>query len=370
MGNIIDYINEYGHLDFIDKPFNDVDGLILSQFSYLKMDGIVPEVGTNSESIELRDIAVHEHLGEMFSDERYAKNNKEFFNALALSRRFGLIRLNHYINLISRKWEMQFSAVCCELSDGTTCVVYRGTDETIIGWKEDFNMAYLTPIPAQIKAVDYLNYVSERISGSFIVGGHSKGGNLSVYAAMKSPIEIRNRITKILSYDGPGFLKETLECSDFADIKSRITKLVPGSSIVGMLLQTQEDYGVVECKHFGILQHDPFNWIVEGDDFVRRSDVKDSFVLQNKVITEWATTTDPQTMRAFSNQLFDVVIKSGIDDLNDIKGNYTELIRQFTLALEDIDDNEKEMLKTIGKSLMSSIIETIKTQSGKARLGE
>lgn len=370
MGNILDYIKEYGHFDFTEKPFNDVDGLILSQFSYLKMDGIVPEVGTSLPPIELRDIAVHDRLEEMFSDERYAKNNREFFNALVLTKRFGLLKLNHYINLISRRWEMQFSAVCVDLLNGTTCVIYRGTDETLIGWKEDFNMAFLTPIPAQIKAVDYLNYVAERISGDIIVGGHSKGGNLSVYAAMKCPKENRDRIIKILSYDGPGFLRETLEGSDFAQIKSRISKLVPGSSIVGMLLQTQEEYKVVECKKFGILQHDPFNWIVEEDDFVRRSDVNEAFLIQNMAITDWAVNTDPEKMRLVSDILLDVLVQSGVNDLNDLKKNHAELIKNFYQAIESIDDDEKEVIKTVAKGLGSSIVEKLKAQQSKVITGE
>ena len=150
------------------------------------------------------------------------------------------IRLNHYIDLISDKWEMQFSAVTAYLADGLTHVLFRGTDETMIGWKEDFNMAFMTPVPAQVKAVDYLHYAAERIRGGFSVGGHSKGGNLAVYSAMKCSRLVRERITSIYSQDGPGFTKETLEDGDFDAIKDRIQKYVPHSSIIGMLFQTQE----------------------------------------------------------------------------------------------------------------------------------
>lgn len=364
MRSIIEYIDKYGEYDFSSKDFSDVDGLILSQFSYLKMDKMVPKVGCD-DYIYLKDIIKHEDYEELYADERYEKNNRELYEKMAASRRFGDIRLGSYINLVSKRFEMQFCAVTCDLPGGKVFVAYRGTDESIIGWKEDFNMAYTTPVPAQIKALDYLNYVSERIKGNFIVGGHSKGGNLAVYAAMKISPAVSDRIDRIYSYDGPGFTKKILSESDFARIEDRVLKFVPHSSIVGMLLQNQEKYVVVEAKHLGLLQHDPYNWVVENDDFVRLDDVSEVMMLQNQSVNEWAQETDAEAMRIFVDQLYDIIESTGVEDLNDFKGNFADFIYKFTIGIEKLDEEQKALMKKVLKSLVNSFIETVKNQSSK-----
>lgn len=364
MNNILEYINEYGNNDFTQKPFSNVDGLILAQFSYLKMDDIVPSVGENKAPVELRDIAFSDKLDDMFKDERYAKNNREFFNKLCSSKRFGTIRLNHYINLVSRKWEMQFSAVCCMLPNGPACVVYRGTDENMIGWKEDFNMAFNPVIPAQQKALSYLSYIAERITGDFIIAGHSKGGNLSEYVTIKCPKVTRDRIIKAYSYDGPGFLPGIISDDEYSILNEKLIKLVPRSSIVGMMLQSLEEYSVVESRNFGILQHDPFNWVVKDDDFVYRDDIREIYALQNSSINEWAIGSDPEQMRAFVNQLFDIFVECGVNDLNDFKGNYAEILLRFTTVIDKMESDQKELMKSVVKNLLDTFIETVKEQTG------
>lgn len=331
---------------------------------------MVPLVGSSDEYINLKDMANSSYVEELFVDERYAKDNRELFKAMVESNRFGSIKLGHHINLVSKRWELQFSAVCCVLSNGKTCVIYRGTDETIIGWKEDFNMAFTTPIRAQITSVDYLNYIAERVPGEFIVAGHSKGGNLAVYAAMKCPQQTRDRITKIYSFDGPGFTKEALADGAFDKIEDKICKLVPQSSIVGMLLQNQEDYHVVECASVGILQHNPFNWIVDGDDFVYRDDIRQMYRVQNDFIDKWTENTTPDEMRVFVDEIYNVLNYVGIENLNDFRGNYAELIKKFTHAIEDIQDEHKIILKLVFKHLLDAFISTLKNQPGISILNE
>ena len=368
MKNILDYIDNYGHLSFEEKEFGKVDSLILSQFSYLKMDEVVPKVGTLAPSVKIKDIAKSDELAGLFADERYARENMELFDKMATSRRFGEAQVNHYINLVNRKWEMQFSAVTIYLAPGITHVAFRGTDETVIGWKEDFNMAYTTPVPAQVKAVDYLHYVSERIKGDFSVGGHSKGGNLAVYAAMKCSDRTRERITRIDSHDGPGFTKETLADGDFDRIKSRVEKFVPHSSVIGMLLQSQEEYRVIQARSFGILQHDPFNWIVEGDDFVYRDDIANHSALSDASINEWAERADDKELRAFINKLFDIFVKCNVYDLNDLKGNRLNLMANVLETSMDLSDEDKvrvrRLVGILASSIKNQLVNQIKEQFG------
>lgn len=370
MKDIIEYAENFGERDFDAKAFNYVDSLILSQFSYLKLDRLVPCVGTCRESVAISDLKDMPDSEDMFSDERYAKSFRKFYDVLAKSRRFGDIRLNHYINLINRKWEMQFSAVTCYLPDGSVHVVYRGTDETLIGWKEDFNMAYITPIPAQVKAVDYLNYVAERIRGDFSVEGHSKGGNLAVYAAMKCPKATCDRIVAIYSHDGPGFPEAALSEDDFMRVKSRIVKLVPRSSIIGMLLQSQEEYQVIASKSFGILQHDPFNWIVDGDDFIYLPEIAEHCKIKNATINEWAAGTDATDLRKFVDIIFDVFTKAGITDLNELGGNPIELMKKFYAATDGLDEKHKEFVKEVLRGLLEVFKDQLISQSGISLISE
>ena len=363
LGNIIDYVKKYGHLSFEDKQFNKVDALILSQFSYFKLDDHIPAVGTMLPDVSIKSIAASDNVLSLFTDERYKKNNMELFEAMAASKRFGEIKLNHYIDVVSNKWEMQFSAVTA-YAGNIVHVIFRGTDETVIGWKEDFNMAFMTPIPAQVKAVDYLNYVAERINGDFSVGGHSKGGNLAVYSAMKCSKTVRDRITLIFSQDGPGFTRQTLEDADYDAIKDRILKYVPRSSIVGMLLQTQENYKVIEAASIGILQHDPFNWIVQDDDFVYRDDVAGRYVITDTSVNEWAKHADPEEMKIFIDKIYEVFVAAEVTDLNDFKGNISTLMRKAKRVLDNMDSEEKKRIKTVMSVLFLSVKEQIKERVG------
>ena len=358
MKNIIDYIGNYGELSFAEKEFNKVDALILSQFSYLKFEGLVPEVGTFLPPVSIRDIAGKDNAADLFADERYAKQNTELFEAMSRSKRFGDIGINHYIDLLSNRWEMQFSAITAYLDENTTHVVFRGTDETVIGWKEDFNMSFMTPVPAQVKAVDYLHYAAERIRGDFSVGGHSKGGNLAVYSAMKCSRLVRDRIRLIYSQDGPGFTKETLEDADFDAIADRIEKYVPHSSIIGMLLQSQEEYKVIEARSIGILQHDPFNWVVEGDDFVYRDDIAGRYVISDSSVNEWTKRADPEEMRTFFDKIYEVFEQAGVTDLNDVKGNLASIAQKAKEVADNMDEEDKKRIKAV----LAVFIDSVKDQ--------
>lgn len=204
MATILEYLKQYGDYSLEEKPFCDVDSLVLSQLSYLKFDGIVRD-RVNGASVSMKDIADHADYDKLYADERYRKDNTALFTGIINSRRFGKMRLWNYVNLIEPERESQFSAVVCGLSKELTYVVFRGTDENIVGWKEDLNLAFSKPVPGQLHSVPYLEQAARTIDGSFYVGGHSKGGNLAVYASMYCSAAVRERIGRIYDHDGPAF---------------------------------------------------------------------------------------------------------------------------------------------------------------------
>lgn len=215
MGNIMDYIEWRGDLPFTQSEFNDVDNLILACFSYVNLDGI-PEAASQN-GIELK--ALTEKFLRLHT-EKELKEDKSFIRfapfmmlEMAKTERFGQCVIRNYVNEIVAEEAQQFSAVEICLSDGTSYISFRGTDDTIVGWKEDFNLS-TGVVPAQERAVEYLRRIAGSLQEMVRVGGHSKGGNLAVYGAVMCK-EIHPwilQITQMTDRDFPGnfwnFLKQ------------------------------------------------------------------------------------------------------------------------------------------------------------------
>ena len=355
MGTIIDYVREYGCYTFEEKPLNEVDSLVLSQFSYLKFDGLVPGLFDHKRAVSIGYLNQHEQKDKLFVDKRFADSNYALFTAMCNSFRFGKMKMNYYINEINLEEETQFAAITFYLGKGCTYVAYRGTDETIVGWKEDFNMAFLAPVPGQLKSVEYMKKMAWRIWGKFYVGGHSKGGNLAVYASMNCMPRLQKRILGVYTHDGPGFRPEILESADFSRIENKVHKNVPQSSIVGMLLQSQESYSIIESTSFGMLQHDPFTWIVEKDHFKKVDKRYESQLFMDETLNEWILQMDEEEMHFFVDTLYQVISAADIDNLIDFSDNWKEKVNSIVEALKELDDVSKEMMKRIVKSLFDSI---------------
>lgn len=348
--NITRYVKINGNKTFDELPLNPVDSLILSQLSYLKFDGVDDRIYLNNEGVCIKDIAESDKVADLFGDVRYANVNKGLFDAAAASERFGTIKLSNYVDIIDADAEIQFSAVTATCSNGLTYVVYRGTDDNLVGWQEDFNMIYKTPVPAQEKAVWYLNLVSEKIEGDFYVGGHSKGGNLAVYASMFVNESIQNRIINVFSHDGPGFKKEILEGSGFFRIKDKILKYVPRESIFGLMQATTEKYEVVLCHKRGISQHSPFNWIVNGYDFKYADNVENVYILRNKIFNIWASKITDEQAKDFSENFFAIFREAGFSNLNDFQGDLLAkygVIKSLISAMENVDEETKAELMEV-----------------------
>ena len=350
-GTILTYLREYGDKSFRELPLNDVDALILCQFAYLKFDGLVPDVNLNVPPISLGEVAAHPARNRLFSDERYEKVNRELFEGMVRGKRFGSLRLNGYVNLIEKEWETQFSAITCELEDGSFFLAFRGTDESIVGWKEDCNMSFLNPIPSQYCALKYCNMVMERWNGKYYLGGHSKGGNLAVYAAMNCRAAVRERIEKIYNMDGPGFRPEIQKKGAYDEIKDRIVKILPHSSLIGMLFEQNTDYSVVESKSVGLFQHNPYSWIVEGDHFVKADDVYESRKFMDQTINEWLLSLSEEELRGFITTLFSVLEASQAQDLIELGEDKKKSMLGMAEAMKELSPETAQMMGKVLRQL-------------------
>lgn len=350
-GTIIDYLKEYGEHSFMEEPMNDVDSLALCQLSYLKFDGMVPGVQENKGSVTLEELAVHADYEKLFADERFEKDNRALFEGMLKSRRFRRLRLNCYINLIEKEWETQFSAITFLLEDGTLYIAFRGTDETIVGWKEDFNMAFLSPVPGQSYSVKYLNMVTGRLHRTFYVGGHSKGGNLAVYSAMKCLPKVQERIIKVYSMDGPGFRPEVLADCNYDSIADRVVKILPHSSLIGMLFEKDIHYRVVESRTFGLAQHNPFSWLVKDGKFVEVNGIYEGRQRMNNAINEWILSLDETQVRTFVDTLYEIVSASQAEDLIEFAADWKKSMNAVAAAFKEVDEQTARMLRETVKSL-------------------
>lgn len=356
MGTILDYIKEYGDYTFTEKPLNEVDSLVLCQFAYLKFDGIVPGAGERTDAVSMDFLEGHQDKDRLFADERYRENNTALFRGMLDSARFSTLRMNYYVNMIERDKETQFSAITFFLEDGTIYVAYRGTDETIVGWKEDFNLAFSKPVIGQVRSVEYLNKAASEFERPFYMGGHSKGGNFATYAAMNCKEEVRERIVKIYNHDGPGFRPEIREQGNYDRIAGRVVKIIPHSSLVGMLLESHAaGYMVVESKSFGLLQHDPYSWLVRGDEFVRVKDIYKGRKFMDETLNEWILSLNEEQIHSFVDTLYEVVSASKAVTLIDFTADWKKSMTAVVTAFKGLDEETASMIKKIIASLFELV---------------
>ncbi len=351
-GTIIDYVRECGSRTWGAFPINDVDSLVLCQLAYLKFDGIVPGVKENKASVTLEDISIHADYEKLFADERFEKDNRALFEAMLQSERYRKLRLNFYVNIVEKEWETQFSAVTYLLEDGIMYIAYRGTDETIVGWKEDFNMAFLNPVPGQSYSLKYLNMVTGKLRRPFYMGGHSKGGNLAVYAAMKCSDQVRERIILVYSMDGPGFRPEVLAGGQYEAVEHKVVKILPKSSLIGMLFEKDIRYKTVESKTFGLAQHNPFTWLVKDGCFVEADDIYERRKHMDETINEWILSLDIVRLQIFVDTLYQVISGSQADNLIDFTADLKKSMTGIVNALKEVDEETVGMLKEVVKSLI------------------
>lgn len=351
MKNIINYVEEEKS-PFSIKIFSGVDSLVLSQLAYLNFDGFVPSITDRSDSVTIESIATKKNNEDLYRHTRASMLNKKLLFALGGSPRFRDIRINYYVNKLDYASEKQFSAVTFHLSDGVAYIAYRGTDSTFVGWKEDFNMSFSSTIPSQKESAIYLNNVGRLITGRLRIGGHSKGGNLAVYAAMKCESSIQSRIIDIFSHDGPGFREEIFYSLQYQKIKEIIHHYIPQSALIGMMLEHHQKYVVVKSKRIGIMQHDPFSWIIEDGDFQYQEDINNMAIIANKTLQLWLDSLNDQNRELFVDILYSVINATGAKTFSDLTVDMWGKALAVLSAIRNIDEETKHFVAQTVRELI------------------
>ena len=323
--NIIDYIKKNKDKTWKEQPFNEIENLIFSLLTYLDFSDIVPAF--KNGKITLKEAA--EKLSDKKKNFRgmFMSNTFKMLQMMKNTPRYQDVLLYNYMKVVND--DMQFGAMTMRLPDKSIYISFAGTDTSIIGWEEDFKMTYLYPGASQKYASIYLNKAIGLLDRNIRVGGHSKGGNLSICAVMNAKFWIRKKIIKITNFDGPGFLKKEIESKDYKKIEPKIKMYVPKESIIGMLFYSTSDYIVIKSKGLNILQHDAFNWQCKEKELIRDTQSKRSKALQQKLTKKLEELSLEERVNLVKN-LFNIFKNNNIKDTKEIKiKEIFKLIKEF-----------------------------------------
>ena len=381
MSNVIDYVQaELRRMS--EKPFGVLDSLALAELAYVQFTDTVPEPRLFAKPVRLGDLYKAELFDSMFPHIHRIENENEtllsagqvsrrtLLFAMAASPRFRDIRIAYRLERFDVQRAQQFAAVTFLLEDNTAFIAYRGTDSTIVGWKEDFNMAFISPVPSQEEAAIYLDAVAKRLPGRYKlrIGGHSKGGNLAVYAAMKCQPAVQNRILQAYNHDGPGFKDSALDTPEYQAIERRVVKILPQSSLVGMLLSDREDFSVVESTRSGLMQHDAFSWEVSGDDFVYAEKLTGGAIYMQKTLNQWLETLPDENRRLLVDALFQVIETTHAETLFDLSEAWGKSALTMLGTYRNLDVETRRVLSQIIRTLLKlSVTNLRKDKSPKVK---
>ena len=369
MANIIDYLDWRGDLTLEASPFNEVDNLLLAELSFLDLADIVPDVG-GGEAVALREAAAayfrrvqgqEVSMGVLVPDQI-----PEMAEKMALSARFGEMKLDCYRACLDQEREIQFAALTIDLGDGSLYLSFRGTDDTLVGWKEDFNMAFLPIVPSQRLAVDYIRDVSARYPRRKLrIGGHSKGGNLTVYGSVFCGAKIQRRIRAVYNNDGPGFKESLVDLPAYQAVRDRIVTIVPQSSVVGMLLEHDDNYTVVKSSQPGVyFQHDGFSWEVLGTRFIHLDDISPGGRIHDRAIRAFIGEMDDQQRSAFVDALFEVLGATNAKTLTELDADWMRSLSAMVRSYKNLSREAKQMLSRAVRVLLRAGTENLVEELG------
>ncbi len=355
MAGLFEYLDWRGDLTFDEAEFNEVDSMILAWLSYAALDGIVPTNCSETETITIEEasaqfVKTHDVDKILRETVSFTKTSILMLQKLALSRRFGPLKLTGFVNQIDYQKETQFCAMTVLLQKNRFAVVFRGTDDHLVSWKEDFNMSFLPVIPAQNQALNYLEEAADCIRGKLYVCGHSKGGNLAVYAGVRASYRTRRKILEIYNHDGPGFYDLNGLGDAYEEMLPKIHSFVPETAVVGMLLEHVGEHVVVKSSGKGLFQHDAMSWEVLGPKFVTVNSVSDTSRVVNDILKNWLREISNEERETFVDTLYKILEASqarSIDDLNAEKGRIANVV------LKELGGLSKETKAMLGKTISS-----------------
>ena len=363
MPTIFDYLKANQYDSFYDKEFTVLDAMALTELAYLPFEDLVPA------EISVQNYISLQHLAEQFEEKFQGKypplgmvnaHRLKLLSYLSSFKRYKHIKALGFANDVSLDSQKQFAAITYKIRPKEYLVVFRGTDDSIIGWKEDFHLTYMKEIPAQLAARDYLKEVLDKLDGKVWLAGHSKGGNLATYAACHVETSIQDRIQKVYSFDAPGLHSSIRNSDNFKAIEGKILSIIPENSIVGMMLETPETDLVVKSKTFGLLQHLMVSWEIEGDQFKVVPKVTEDSIQVDQTLKSWTASLSEEELRDFFDLFFGLFIEAGIYRFGDITVDTPVKIQKLIENRRNLTPEQATMMDRLSRQLIDTRIQVWK----------
>lgn len=361
MDNLYDYIYWRGDISFESVEINEIDMAIFSLLSYINFlpDMELKENGKRYSIDQLVKLMDENDILKLPKSTPASKVEcMELLSLISDKNRYKDVEVFGYSYNFEKENAIQFAAVSFLLPNKEIIISYRGTDATLIGWKEDFLLSFQNSVGSQENGKLYLEQLSTLYNGPITLVGHSKGGNIALYSALTASKTIQNRIKRVFSFDGPGFNEKTSEDLKKSEIIDKLVTLVPQGSVIGILMQHEEPIEIVYSnKKTGITQHMPFSWEIKVDHF-RRIEQRDNLsLLFDKSIRTWVEKLNETEMEIFINSVFDIIDSIGIVHVYDVKFKPIKKIYNLLIAYVKNDETTRKIIDKIIVALISSMKE-------------
>ena len=364
MKNMLDYIKEFGHVSFEERAFSEIDALVLTELEYLPLEKVVPSDENGENFVTVKEIAeyMQEHKQELFDENpmMITEERHEVSQVIVDAPRFQSLKFFGVVSVWDKDTTKQFAAVTVEVEPSVRLVVFRGTDETLIGWKEDFLMTYSPLVAAQTDAKEYLAKQASLWDGDLMISGHSKGGNLAIYAAATQEEDVQLRIVDIFCFDSPGLYRSVLETKGYQNIVPLAMRYIPQDSLVGLMLESEVPYVIVKSNATGAMQHSAMTWEIEDGQFIKMEKLTKNSQLNDQTFKKWTESVSDEELELFWNVFFELLFSVGIDTVNDLYGQFMHYVQEFLKAAGDMDEEKRELLTRIALLLVSTRFEVWK----------
>ena len=360
MANLYDYLAWRGDVPFSVAPFNEIDAMIAARLAYLPFEGVMGQKAFVPVPFEqVASTLLIKHAAESL---KLTKNQLNLLNAMQGAERFKPLEFLYYVNVFDEESETQFAAVACRVAPELYFLAFRGTDNTLVGWKEDLNMSFVSPVPAQKQAVKYLEnavrIALQLADGEkevrFIVGGHSKGGNLAVYSAAFASESVQDLIERVYNFDGPGFDGSVISAPGYKRISPKVNTLVPQSSVVGMLLEHEEKYTIVKSRGQNLRQHDTASWELDRSGFIQVESVTNASRFVDCTLKGWMTELPPDRREKFCDAVYQILKDTDANTLRDIGRNKYSSLRKIILSIRSLDEQTRQDINYCLRLLLKS----------------
>lgn len=350
---MIDYLKTYGHIPFRESPMNDVDLLIFAQLAYMDFEAVSQTPCPFSHALARASFA---DSGDASEDRfSFQKKDDRLLSSLSAScPRYQEIEFLRFERHFDPEAETQFAALALALSEDHLLIAFRGTDNTLAGWKEDFNMAFMDEIPAQRMALEFLEETAEN-AGKITVIGHSKGGNLALYAASACSYSLHKRIAQTVSFDGPGLNEHVIHSEGFIRMEDRMRVVRPRASLVGMLFEQPKNIRTIDSRVFSLLQHYPYFWKTDGMDFIDLARPSFDSTLLGKTLCGLLERLPVEAREQLIESVYKIISASDAATFNDLADTWLKSAAAIAMELFRTDSQTRKLfLRTLSAFLSSA----------------